>query len=161
MRSCSSLHDWRSDATPRFEAGASASLIAIFPGFGGLITVPAGRKLSLEVGVETYPWVIEDGDAAHVLTQVQTRFPWAARPGFRRSFIVGVTAATVGDQRTAGGWEFQTNYVPHGGVSWQWQKSPRFDLRLDATAMVAVVPMPMPVPKVRVSTVWHTKRGAR
>ena len=153
--------DWRADATPRFEAGAIASLIAIFPGFGGLVTLPTGRKLSLEVAVETYPWVIEDGDDTRLLTQVQVRIPWAARPGSRRSFIVGVTAATVGDKRGSAGWEFQSNYFPHGGVSWQWQKSPRIDLRLDLTAMVAVVPSAVPVPKVQFATVWHSKRGAR
>jgi hypothetical protein len=151
----------RSEMAPRFEAAASASLIAIFPGFGGLVTVPAGRRLSLEVGVETYPWVIEDGDEARVLTQVQARIPWAVRPGARRSVVVGVTAATMADQRWSGGWEFQTNYFPHGGVSWQWQKSQRFDLRLDVTAMVALASMPVPVPKVQVSTVWHTKRSPR
>lgn len=148
------------EMAPRFEAAASASLIAIFPGFGGLVTMPAGRSLSLEAGVETYPWVIEDGDEVRLLTQVQARIPWAVRPGTRRSFIVGVTAATVGDPHASDHWEFQTSYGPHGGVSWQWQKSPRFDLRLDVTAMVAVS-MPIPVPKVQVSTVWHTKRGAR
>ena len=156
--------DWRFDAAPRFEAAASASLVAIFPGLGGLVTLPAGRKLSLEVGIETYPWVIEDGDETRFLTQVQARIPWAARPGLRRSFIVGVTASTVGDRHTfdgSGDRAFQTSYFPHGGVSWQWQKSPRFDLRLDVTAMIAVVPRPMPVPKVQFSTVWHPRRGAR
>lgn len=154
----------RPAAPSGFEAGASASVIGIFPGFGGLVTMPAGRTLNLEVGAETYPWVIEDGDEARLLTQVQVRIPWAVRPGARRSFIVGVTAATVGDRHTydgSGDWEFQTNYFPHGGVSWQWEKSPRFDLRLDVLAMVAVVPMPVPIPKVQFTTVWHTKRGTR
>jgi len=156
--------DGRADVTPRFEAGASTSLIGIFPGFGGLVTMPAGRKLSLEAGVETYPWVIEDGDEVRLLTQIQARIPWAARPGLRRSFVVGITAATLGDERTddgSGAWQFQTNYFPHGGGSWQWEHSPRFDLRLDVTAMVAVVPALIPVPKVQFSTVWHTRRGAR
>jgi len=160
--------DWRSDATPRFEAGPSTSLIGIFPGVGGLVTIPAGRKLSLEICVETYPWVLDDddggGDEVNLLTQFQARIPWASRPGLRRSFIVGVIAATLADERTYDGspsWEFQTNFFPHGGVSWQWEQSPRFDLRLDVTAMVAVVLAPIPVPRVQFSTVWHTKRGAR
>lgn len=155
--------------SPRFEAGVSTSLIAIFPGFGGFVSVPAGRKISLEVGIETYPWVIEDGDNLRLLTQVQARIPWKTKPKSRWSFIAGVTAATLGDNHEYDGaghrydddWEFQTNYFPHGGVSWQRQDSARIDLRLDVTAMVAVAPTPVPVPKVQFSAVWHRKRGAR
>jgi hypothetical protein len=154
---------------PGFEAGVSTSLIAIFPGFGGFVSVPAGRRISLEAGIETYPWMIEDGDNLRLLTQVQARIPWKANPRSRWSFIAGVTAATLGDNdaydgagnRYDGDWEFQTNYLPHGGVSWQWQNSPRLDVRLDVTAMLAVAPIPIPVPKVQFSMVWHTRRGAR
>ena len=154
---------------PRFEAGASTSLIAIFPGFGGFVSVPAGRTISLEAGIETYPWIIEDGDNLRLLTQVQARIPWKTKPKSRWSFIAGVTAATLGDNdaydgagnRYDGDWEFQTNYFPHGGVSWQRQDSARVDLRLDVTAMVAVVPTTVPVPKVQFSAVWHRKRALR
>ena len=151
--------DLRADA-PGFEVGASTSLLAIFPGFGGFVSVPAGRRISLEAGVEILPWMIEafgEGDGLVLLTQAQARIPWKTRPTSRWSFIFGVTTITVREERGYGGsaeWESQSSFLPHGGVSWQWQKSPRFDLRLDLTALALA-------PRVQVATVWHPKRGAQ
>ena len=150
--------DLRADA-PGFEAGASASLLAIFPGFGGFVSVPAGRSISLEAGVTIVPWMMEafgEGDGLVLLTQAQARIPWKTTPTSRWSLIFGVTTIKEREERGYGGsaeWS-PSNFLPHGGVSWQWQQSPRVDVRLDLTALALA-------PRVQVATVWHPKRGMR
>jgi hypothetical protein len=146
-------------ARPPLELGGQASLIAIFPGFGALVSAPLERGIALEAGVETLPWMIEDNDSLRLLTQVQARLPWRQDARSRRSFVVGASLATVGNRRTRG-FESLTTVLPHAGISWQWQQSAHLDVRLDLQALVPMGAPAIPAPRVAFAIVGH-RRGGR
>jgi hypothetical protein len=146
-------------ARPPLEFGGQTSLVAIFPGFGALVSAPVERGIAVEAGVETLPWMIEGGDELRLLTQLQARLPWRQGPRSRRSFVVGASLATVGG-RGARGFESLTTVLPHAGLSWQWQQSPRVDVRLDLQALVPMGLPGIPAPRVAFAIIGH-RRGGR
>lgn len=146
-------------ARPPLELGAQTSLLAIFPGFGGLVSAPVQRGIALEAGIEAIPWMIEDYDEYHVLSQAQVRLPWAAGPRSRRSVVAGATLATVVSKRGRGV-ELLTTVLPHAGVSWQWRQTANVDLRLDLQALVPMGQPAIPAPRVALSIMGH-RRGGR
>lgn len=147
------------------EIAAGSMIVAIFPTLGGQVSIPASRRVRLEVGAHALTWPLEDGDDIAVVTQVQVRIPFRhGPPGSRRSLLLGATAFTVGDRHSSGGWELDTGARPHAGVSWQWQKSRHLDLRIDVQGIFAGTyagfadRRPAVVPFATFSMVWHRER---
>jgi hypothetical protein len=141
------------------EVGAAAMVVAIFPAVGGHVSIPAGRRLRVELVAHTVPWLLE-AEEVGAITQLQVRVPFrAGPPGSRRSVLLGASAFTIGDRRGRhGDWEFDTGLRPHAGVSWQWQKSRHIDLRLDVQGVFTGVPVPFVVPFATFAVVWHPER---
>jgi hypothetical protein len=142
------------------EVGAGSMVVAIFPTIGGQVSIPASRRVRLEVGTHLLPWMLEDGDDVGVVTQVQVRIPFRdGPPGSRRSLLVGGTAFTISDRwDSVGEWHFDTAVRPHAGVSWQWQQSRYLDLRLDLQGVFTGASLPFVVPFATFSVVWHGER---
>ncbi len=154
-------------AAPRaggIELGATMGVALIVPTFGGTVSIPVHRRASVEVVGQVAPWMLESGDDTWFMTQVQLRVPFRERPRARRSLIVGLTSFTVGDRyATANGrreWDFGSWVRPHAGVSWQWQRSPHVDMRLDVHAVFLGDIAPLAAPVFTFSTIWHRERGA-
>jgi hypothetical protein len=146
--------------TDGVEIGASSMVVAIFPTIGGQVSIPAARRVRLEVGTHLLPWLLEDGEDLGVVTQVQVRIPFRqGPPGSRRSLLVGASAFTIGDHwESVGEWDFDTAVRPHAGVSWQWQQSRYLDLRLDLHGVFTGPSLPFVVPFATFSVVWHGER---
>jgi hypothetical protein len=139
------------------EVGGGAMVVAIFPGIGGHVSIPAGRRLRVELVAHALPWLF-DRDIG-VVTQVQLRIPFReGPPGSRRSLFLGASAFTIGDRHRRGEWDFDTGLRPHTGVSWQWQKSRHIDLRLDVQGVFTGVAVPFVVPFATFAVVWHPAR---
>ena len=147
---------------PSFEVGGTMGLAVILPTFGGTVSMPAGRRASIDVVGQVMPWRLDDGDDTWLMTQVQLRIPFRERPRARRSLLVGLTSFTVGDRFTTAGqrreWDLESWVRPHAGVSWQWQRLPRIDMRLDVVGVFLGRVAPMAAPMVSVSTIWHRER---
>jgi len=145
------------------EVGGTMGLVAIFPTFGGTVSLPVARRASVEVVGQFAPWRLDDGDDAWFMTQVQVRLPFRERPRARRSLILGVTTITVGDRFTTAdrrrNWEMESWVRPHAGVSWQWQQSAHIDMRLDVLGVLLGNVAPVAAPVVSFSTIWHRGRG--
>ncbi len=126
-------------AAPPFEVGGTMGLAAIFPTFGGTVSIPVARRASVEVVGQLAPWRLDDGDDTWLMTQIQVRLPFRERPRARRSLILGVTGITVGDRFSTADrrreWDLESWIRPHAGVSWQWQRSSHVDMRLDVLAV--------------------------
>jgi hypothetical protein len=142
------------------EVGAGSMVVAIFPTFGGQVSIPTSRRVRLEIGAHALPWLLEDGDDVGVVTQVQVRIPFRdGPPGSRRSLLLGASAFTIGDRSDAvGEWDFDTGLRPHAGVSWQWQKSRHVDVRIDLQGVFTGTSVPFVVPFATFSMVWHRER---
>jgi hypothetical protein len=148
------------------EIGVGSMVVTIFPAFGGHVSVPASRRVRLEVGAHALTWPLEDGDDIAVVTQVQVRIPFRrGPPGSRRSLLLGATAFTVGDRvDSSGEWDFDTGARPHAGIGWQWQKSRHLDLRIDVQGIFTGTYFgfadrrPVVVPFATFSMVWHRER---
>jgi hypothetical protein len=151
-------------ARPPVEIGATMGVALILPTFGGTVSMPVTRRASVELVGQVVPWMLEDGDDTWFMTQVQLRIPFRERPRARRSLIVGLTSFTVGDRyaRADGRreWDFGSWVRPHAGVSWQWQRSPHIDMRLDLHAVFLGDVAPLAAPMFSFSTIWHRERGA-
>ena len=142
------------------EVGAGSMVVAIFPAFGGHVSVPASRRVRLEFGAQILPWLLEDGEDFVVATQLQARIPLRrGPPGSRRSLLLGVTGFTVADRiNRSNDWEFFATVRPHAGASWQWQKSPHVDVRIDLHGVVTGARSFFVVPFATFSLVWHRER---
>ena len=147
------------------EIGAGSMIVAIFPTLGGQVSIPASRRVRLEVGAHALTWPLEDGDDMAVVTQVQVRIPFRhGPPGSRRSLLLGATAFTVGGRHSSGDWDIDTDARPHAGISWQWQKSRHLDLRIDVQGIFKGTYFgfadrrPAVVPLATFSIVWHRER---
>ena len=142
------------------ELSAGAMIVAIFPTVGGQVSIPASRRIRLEIGAHAMPWMLEDGEDFAVVTQVQARIPFRhGPPGSRRSLLIGVTSFTVADRLDSiGEWEFFGAVRPHAGVSWQWQKSPHVDVRIDVNGVFTGARSFFVVPFATFSMVWHRER---
>jgi hypothetical protein len=151
-------------ARPPIEIGATMGVAVIVPTFGGTVSIPVVRRASVELVGQVAPWMPIEGDDTWFMTQVQLRLPFRERPRTRRSLIVGLTSFTVGDRyATANGrreWDFGSWVRPHAGVSWQWQRSPHVDMRLDVHAVFLGDLAPLAAPVFSFSTIWHRERGA-
>jgi hypothetical protein len=145
---------------PGVEVGVGSSLVLIFPTIGGHVSVPTHTGLRVEAGTQFLPWLLEDGDDFGLMTHVQLRIPVrSGPPGSRRSWLAGITAFSIGDRwDLSGNWSVDTMVRPHVGFSWQWQRSPRLDLRLDAQAIVTGEAAPFVAPFATFSLVWHRER---
>jgi hypothetical protein len=147
----------RADA-PGVELGVGSSLVLAYPTFGGHVSVRTHTGLRVEAGTQVLPWMLDDGDDLGLMSHVQLRFPVrAGPPGTRRSWLAGITLLTVGD-RGDRRWSFDTLVLPHVGYSWQWQTSPRLDLRLDAQGLITGGSAPYLAPFATFSVVWHRER---
>jgi len=142
------------------EIAAGSMVVAIFPTIGGQVSIPASRRVRVEVGTHVLPWLLEDGEDLGVVTQVQVRIPFRhGPPGSRRSLLLGATAFTIGDRRESNGeWDFDTGVRPHAGVSWQWQKSRNLDVRIDLQGVFIGPSLPFVAPFGTFSMVWHRER---
>jgi len=142
------------------EIGAGSMVVAIFPAFGGHISIPASRRVRVEFVAHVVPWLLDE-DEVGVVTQLQVRIPFhEGPPGGRRSLLLGASAFTIGDRRgRSSEWEFDTGLRPHAGVSWQWQRSGHLDMRLDVQGVFTGVALPFVVPFATFSVVWHRDRG--
>jgi hypothetical protein len=142
------------------EIAAGSMIVAIFPTVGGQVSIPANRRVRFEVGAHAMPWLLEDGEDFAVVTQLQARIPFrAGPPGSRRSLLLGVTSFTVADRLDSrGDWEFSGAVRPHTGVSWQWQKSPHVDVRIDLHGVFTGARSAFVVPFATFSMVWHRER---
>jgi hypothetical protein len=151
-------------ARPPVEIGATMGVALIVPTFGGTLSMPIARRASVELVGQVAPWMLESGDDTWFMTQVQLRVPFRERPRARRSLIVGLTSFTVGDRypRANGrrDWDFGSWVRPHAGVSWQWQRWPHIDMRLDVHAVFLGDVAPLAAPVFTFSTIWHRERGA-
>lgn len=142
------------------EIGVGSMVVAIFPALGGHVSVPASRRVRLEAGAQILPWLLEDGEDFVVATQLQARIPLRqGPPGSRRSLLLGVTGFTTVDRLDgSNAWEFFGTVRPHAGASWQWQKSPHLDVRIDLHGVLTGVSLPFVVPFATFSMVWHRER---
>ena len=136
-------------------------VLAFLPTVGGQVSIPASRRVRLEFGAHTFPWLLEDGEDIGVLTQVQVRVPLhAGPPGSRRSLLLGVTGVTVADHLDSiDDWDFAGAVRPHVGVSWQWQKSGHVDVRIDLQGLFTGQTPFIVAPLATFSMVWHRERG--
>ena len=146
--------------TDGVEIAASSMVVAIFPTIGSQVSIPASRRVRVEVGTHLLPWLLEDGEDVGVVTQLQVRIPFRhGPPGSRRSLLLGATAFTIGDRRESNGeWDFDTGVRPHAGVSWQWQKSRNLDVRIDLQGVFIGPSLPFVAPFGTFSMVWHRER---
>lgn len=142
------------------EVAAGSMIVAIFPTAGGQVSIPASRRVRFEIGAHAMPWMLEDGDDFLVVTQLQARIPFrAGPPGSRRSLLLGVTSFTVADRLDGlDDWEFSGAVRPHAGVSWQWQKSPHVDVRIDVNGVFTGARTFFVAPLASFSMVWHRER---
>ena len=142
------------------ELGVGSTLVLIYPAFGGHVSWPVHDRTRIEAGAHLVPWLLEDGDDVAFMTQVQLRIPLRdGPPGSRRSVLAGVTAFTIGDRyESIGNWSFDTLVRPHVGVSWQWQQTPRLDMRFDVQGAVMSTTAPFVTPFATFSMVWHKAR---
>ena len=144
------------------EVGGGGMVVAIFPAVGGHVSIPAGRRVRVELVAHAVPWLFEE-DELGVVTQLQVRVPFRnGPPGSRRSLLLGASAFTIGDrQGRHGEWEFDTGLRPHAGFSWQWPRSPRIDMRVDVQGVFTGVAVPFVVPFAAFSMAWHPERRWR
>ena len=144
------------------EVGGGGMVVAIFPAVGGHVSIPAGRRVRVEPVGHLVPWLFEQDELA-VVTQLQVRVPFRdGPPASRRSLLLGASAFTIGDRYGRHGeWEFDTGLRPHAGVSWQWQRSPHVDMRVDVQGVFTGVAVPFVVPFATFSMVWHPERRGR
>lgn len=142
------------------ELGAGSMLVAIFPGVGGHVSIPASRRLRVEFVAHAMPWLLE-ADEVGLVTQLQVRMPFRPdAPGSRKSLLLGASAFTIGDRRGQHGeWDFDTGLRPHAGFSWQWQRSRHVDVRIDVQGVFTGVAMPFVVPFATFSVLWHPGRS--
>lgn len=143
------------------EVGPSSMVVAIFPTIGAQVSIPAGRRVRLEVAAHAIPWMLEDGEDLGLLTQLQVRVPFrAGPPGSRRSLLLGVTNFTFADHLDSlDEWEFVGSVRPHAGVSWQWQTSAHVDIRVDVQGVFTGQTPIFAVPLATFSLLWHRERG--
>jgi hypothetical protein len=142
------------------EIAAGSMIVAIFPTIGGQVSIPASRRVRFEVGAHALPWMLEDGEDFAVVTQLQARIPVRpGPPGSRRSLLLGVTGFTVADRvDSLDDWDFFGTVRPHAGVSWQWQRSPRLDMRIDLHGVFLGARAYFVAPFATFSMVWHRER---
>ena len=142
------------------EIGAGSMILAIFPTVGAHVSIPASRRVRFEIAAHALPWMLEDGEDVALVTQVQARIPFRpGPPGSRRSLLLGVTSFTIADRiDSIDDWQFSGAVRPHAGVSWQWQKSPHVDVRIDLHGVVTGARSFFVVPFATFSLVWHRER---
>lgn len=142
------------------EIAAGSMILAIFPTVGGQVSIPASRRVRVEIAAHALPWMLEDGEDLALVTQVQARIAFRpGPPGSRRSLLLGVTSFTIADRLDSlDDWEFTGAVRPHAGASWQWQKSPHLDVRIDLQGVFTGARSVFVVPFATFSMVWHRER---
>jgi hypothetical protein len=142
---------------PRLEVGAVGGAGGTSPEFGGLVSVPLGDRLSLDVSASYLPRVWRA--PAYALTQVQTRLPFKAHLRSRYSLLVGVTRLDPLDSREGDSplWRGDPWPVnPHAGASLQWPiLGRRADLRVDLQLVVQGGELIPIVPRMVGVIAWH------
>lgn len=143
---------------PRLEVGAVAGAGGTSPEFGGLVSLPLGDRLSLDIGASYLPRVWRA--PAYALAQAQIRLPFKAHLRSRYSLLVGVTRLDPLDPREGDSplWREDAWPInPHAGASLQWPiLGRRADLRVDLQLVVQggeLIPM---VPRMVGVIAWHT-----
>jgi hypothetical protein len=144
------------------ELVTSTGMILFPPTLGVLASVPLGRGVAVEAGVEAQAPAPPAG--RYGFYQAQLRLPIGGNARFRRSLAAGVTRAwnvTAPDHVGRGGlantWVCWVEACPHVGITLHMPLRPFVDLRIDFQSLFMPNGRPpfQPIPRVGVGLAWH------
>jgi hypothetical protein len=142
---------------PRLEVVALGGVAGTSPEVGALVSLPAGRRVSLDIGASYLARVFRS--PAFLLSQAQLRIPFRAHQRSRYGVLVGVTYLDELDPREGDSplWrqDLRRRLFPHAGASLQWRLGRHADLRVDAQLVVQGGELIPVAPRAVAGIGWH------
>ena len=155
----------------RTSLAMSAGTVAIFPTFGGRLSIPLTPSLALEGVAEIAPWTIDEQRAKWLIFQPQVRQTigrwrsWPLHATYGMTVFGRYTHHRESRQTRPDGSvlvrpeyrRFQSQWPPafHGGFGGERSISAHAAVRWDVQVLVTTVLRPIPIPRVTFGVAWQ------